>query len=199
MIEEGARGRFGISNKELRMEGREGKISATAFVSSIVEPDQETGRLTFPPSRTQISAWHLLTTLLLNAIFVLVNAPPLGLPSVPFCLSLKRPILSGHTPGVSSLREEFWGGADKDWRTSRRTGSKEREAAKSRTGTRRRRWVGRLEGPLVMEGGWEEEEAAGEARSSAVEFGWFERGELVDAWGVESAVRVEEAGVAGGW
>jgi hypothetical protein len=56
MIEEGARGRFGISNKELRMEGREGKISATAFVSSIVEPDQETGRLTFPPSRTQISA-----------------------------------------------------------------------------------------------------------------------------------------------
>lgn len=101
--------------------------------------------LTLPPSRTQISAWHRLTTLLLNAILVLVKAPPLGVPSAPLCLSENLPILTADTPGVSSLIVVLGGGFVLDSLTSRRMGSNGRdEGVESSSGTSRRRWVGML-------------------------------------------------------
>lgn len=77
--------------------------------------------------------------MLLNATLLLVNAPPLGVPSNPACLSVNRPIrracaFESGAPGAV-------GSWDSD--TSLTTGSKGSELDDSSRGTSRSRWTGR--------------------------------------------------------
>lgn len=65
---------------------------------------------------------------------MLLSAPPLGVPSAPLCLSVKRPILSANTSAAEAS-------SPADSRTSRTTGSNGRECDASSKGTSLSRWV----------------------------------------------------------